>query len=246
LNKPSCKQTNNKQQTTNNKQQTTNNKQQTTNNKQQTNYDDVCRCLSQEYRQGNFPQSDTSDERTFRDKDISLLTRFPPKSHQYTRKTDFIRNCVFGQRSAIYTHRSKHSHTLTHGPGNVGNHSCVTRIRGSVSQHKDSWDWPTTTRTRFGGRHPTTMEERYLRPQAYDLQNKARQRVQSVKPILETNTTNQYYKPILQQNTNSIIVLDILDKTKKTKIKNTFLDFTPHSSSDFVLVFIKNLIISFF
>jgi hypothetical protein len=128
----------------------------------------------------------------------------------------------------------------------VGNHSCVTRIRGSVSQHKDSWDWPTTTRTRFGGRHPTTMEERYLRPQAYDLQNKARQRVQSVKPILETNTTNQYYKPILQQNTNSIIVLDILDKTKKTKIKNTFLDFTPHSSSDFVLVFIKNLIISFF
>jgi hypothetical protein len=201
LNKPSCKQTNNKQQTTNNKQQTTNNKQQTTNNKQQTtnnkqqtNYDDVCRCLSQEYRQGNFPQSDTSDERTFRDKDISLLTRFPPKSHQYTRKTDFIRNCVFGQRSAIYTHRSKHSHTLTHGPGNVGNHSCVTRIRGSVSQHKDSWDWPTTTRTRFGGRHPTTMEERYLRPQAYDLQNKARQRVQSVKPILETNTTNQYYK----------------------------------------------------
>ena len=225
MNKPSCKQTNNKQ----------------------TNYDDVCRCLSQEYRQGNFPQSDTSDERTFRDKDISLLTRFPPKSHQYTRKTDFIRNCVFGQRSAIYTHRSEHSHTLTHGPGNVGNHSCVTRIRGSLSQHKDSWDWPTTTRTRFGGRHPTTMEERYLRPQAYDLQNKARQRVQSVKPILETNTTNQYYKPILQTNTtNSIIVLDILDKTKKTKIKNTFLDFTPHSSSDFVLVFIKNLIISFF
>ena len=165
MNKPSCKQTN---------------------NKQQTNYDDVCRCLSQEYRQGNFPQSDTSDERTFRDKDISLLTRFPPKSHQYTRKTDFIRNCVFGQRSAIYTHRSKHSHTLTHGPGNVGNHSCVTRIRGSLSQHKDSWDWPTTTRTRFGGRHPTTMEERYLRPQAYDLQNKARQRVQSVKPILDT------------------------------------------------------------
>ena len=198
MNKPSCKQTNNKQQTTN--------------NKQQTNYDDVCRCLSQEYRQGNFPQSDTSDERTFRDKDISLLTRFPPKSHQYTRKTDFIRNCVFGQRSAIYTHRSEHSHTLTHGPGNVGNHSCVTRIRGSVSQHKDSWDWPTTTRTRFGGRHPTTMEERYLRPQAYDLQNKARQRVQSVKPILET----------LEQNTNSII-LDLLDKTKKQK--NTFFDF---------------------
>jgi hypothetical protein len=183
--------------------------------------------LSQEYRQGNFPQSDTSDERTFRDKDISLLTRFPPKSHQYTRKTDFIRNCVFGQRSAIYTHRSKHSHTLTHGPGNVGNHSCVTRIRGSVSQHKDSWDWPTTTRTRFGGRHPTTMEERYLRPQAYDLQNKARQRVQSVKPILE-------------HNTNSIV---ILDKTNKNIL---FQTFTPHSSSDFVLVFIKNLIISFF
>jgi hypothetical protein len=50
LNKPSCKQTNNKQQTTNNKQQTTNNKQQTTNNKQQTTnnkqtmmtYADVC------------------------------------------------------------------------------------------------------------------------------------------------------------------------------------------------------------